>query len=82
MKKILITALFLLSLSFTTSELYAQNGAPPPPPSGHGETGNQPADDPGGGGAPIGGGLGILMALGAAYGGRKVYKAWKDKAEE
>ncbi|MBZ0243437.1 MAG: hypothetical protein K8F24_09510 [Bacteroidales bacterium] len=76
MKKILITALFLLSLSFTTSELAAQ--VPPPPPGGHGEGGNQPA----GGSTPIGGGLGILMALGAAYGGRKVYKAWKDKAEE
>lgn len=77
MKKILITALFLLSLSFTTSELAAQ--VPPPPPGGHGEGGNQPAE---GGGAPIGGGLGILLALGAAYGGRKVYKVWKDKAEE
>jgi len=79
MKKILITALFLLSLSFTTSELAAQ--APPPPPSGgHGAGGNQPAE--GGGGAPIGGGLGILLALGAAYGGRKVYKYYQDKTEE
>jgi len=77
MKKILITALFLLSLSFTTAELFAQ--APPPPPSGgHGGTGNKPAGGP----SPIGGGLAILLSLGAAYGGRKVYKAWKDKAEE
>ena len=77
MKKILITALFLLSLSFTTAELFAQ--APPPPPSGgHGGTGNKPA----GGSSPIGGGLAILLSLGAAYGGRKVYKVWKDKAEE
>ncbi|MDY0078052.1 MAG: hypothetical protein RBR87_12345 [Bacteroidales bacterium] len=80
MKKIIIAALFLLSVSFTTSELYAQGGgAPPPPPGGHGETGNQPAE---GGSAPIGGGLAILLSLGAAYGGRKVYKVWKDKAEE
>lgn len=78
MKKILITALFLLSLSFTTSELAAQ--VPPPPPGGHGEGGNQPAN--GGGGAPIGGGLGILLALGAAYGGRKVYKFYQDKSED
>jgi len=79
MKKILITALFLLSLSFTTAELFAQ--APPPPPSGgHGQGGNQGAGE--GGGAPIGGGLAILLSLGAAYGGRKVYKVWKDKAEE
>lgn len=77
MKKILITALFLLSLSFTTAELAAQ--VPPPPPGGHGEGGNQPAN---GGGAPIGGGLGILLALGAAYGGRKVYKFYQDKTED
>jgi len=55
--------------------------APPPPPAGgHGQSGNQTADS--GGGAPIGGGLGILMALGAAYGGRKIYMAWKEQKEE
>ena len=78
MKKIIITALFIISLSFTSADLLAQ-GAPPPPPGGHGETGNQPAE---GGGAPIGGGLGVLLALGAAYGGRKVYKYYQDKTEE
>ncbi|MBZ0242763.1 MAG: hypothetical protein K8F24_06090 [Bacteroidales bacterium] len=77
MKKLIIAALFLLSISFTTSELYAQ--APPPPPGGgHGAGGNQPA---GGGNAPIGGGLGILLALGAAYGGKKLYKAFKERKE-
>jgi len=75
MKKLIIAALFLLSISFTTSELYAQ--APPPPPGGHGEGGNQPA----GGGTPIGGGLVILLTLGAAYGGKKLYKAFKEKEE-
>ncbi|MCK9453053.1 MAG: hypothetical protein M0Q90_15270 [Bacteroidales bacterium] len=75
MKKIIITALFLLSISFTTSELSAQ--VPPPPPGGHGEGGNQPA----GGGTPIGGGLGILLALGAAYGGKKLYTAFKQREE-
>ena len=78
MKKIIIAALFIISLSFTATDLFAQG--PPPPPSGHGGSGNAPADDPGGG-APIGGGLGILMALGAAYGGRKVYRAWKDQQD-
>jgi len=77
MKKTLITALFLLSISFTTSELFAQ--APPPPSGGHGAGGNQPAN--GGGGAPIGGGLGILLALGAAYGGKKLYTAFKQREE-
>ena len=77
MKKIIITALFLLSISFTTSELSAQ--VPPPPPDGHGEGGNQGAGE--GGGAPIGGGLGILLALGAAYGGKKIYTAFKQREE-
>ena len=44
-------------------------GNPPPPPPGHGSSGNQT-----GGNAPIGGGLFILLGLGAVYGGRKVYK--------
>jgi len=35
-----------------------------------------------GGGAPIGGGTLILVALGAAYGGKKVYKIVKDNHEE
>ncbi|MDD4373043.1 MAG: hypothetical protein PHG67_03895 [Bacteroidales bacterium] len=52
-------------------------GAPPPPPYGHGGSTNQPAGNT----APIGGGLGILLALGAAYGGRKVYKEWKEQKE-
>ena len=47
---------------------------PPPPPASHGASGNQ---DPVG--APIDGGLGILLAMGAAYGGKKLYKARKDK---
>ena len=77
MKKILISLLFILSFTLTTTDLSAQ--VPPPPPAGgHGASGNQEA---GGGGAPIGGGLGILLALGAAYGGKKVYKAWKDNEE-
>ena len=44
----------------------------PPPPNG-GETPGQGGNTPVGGGAPIGGGLFILLALGAAYGGKKVY---------
>ncbi len=33
--------------------------------------------DPGGGGAPIGGGLFILLGLGAAYGSKKLYQLSK-----
>ena len=47
----------------------------PPPPPGGGPT----ADPPLGGGAPIGGGLFILLGLGAAYGGKKIYDLKKKK---
>jgi hypothetical protein len=51
--------------------------ADPPPPPGSGGTA------PGGGqtpvGAPIDGGFGILLALGLAYGGRKLYDVYKAK---
>ncbi len=73
MKKKFIQFSITLSLLLFASTAFSQ--VPPPPPSGHGSGGNQPA----GGGAAIGGGIGILMALGAAYGGKKIYKAWKDK---
>jgi len=46
---------------------------PHPPTTGHGSQGNQPP----GGGAPIDGGLSILLALGIAYGTRKALKPEK-----
>ena len=33
-------------------------------------------------GAPIDGGLGILLAMGAAYCGKKIYQARKNKSKE
>lgn len=49
----------------------------PPPPNG----GNNPGggNTPVGNGAPIGGGLGIMLLLGAAYGGKKIYQFKKEK---
>lgn len=52
--------------------LLAQDPPPPPNPTG-GNTGN-----PLGGGAPVGSGLAILLALGAGYGIRKIYKMKKE----
>ena len=52
----------------------AQGPPPPPPGSGHGQSGNQT-----GGNAPVGGGLFILLGLGAAYGGKKIYKILKEE---
>jgi len=44
----------------------------PPHPNGGSNPGG--GNTPVGGGAPIDGGLSILIALGAAYGGRKIYQ--------
>ncbi len=69
----------ILTIAFTfIFTLFAYNGfsqGPPPPPTGagHGASGDQQ-----GGNAPIGGGLFILLGLGAAYGGRKLYKVNKE----
>ena len=73
MKKLVTTLLITFLISFSISTL-----ADPPGPPGNPNTG-------GGGGGPVGapidGGLGILLAMGAAYGGKKLYKARKDKKE-
>ena len=61
-RQIFLTA---TALFFMSTALIAQ----PPPPGDHGQDENQPA--------PIGSGLVILLGLGAAYGGKKVYDARK-----
>jgi hypothetical protein len=72
--------IFILNLLVNNNNAYAQVVPPPPPPNGgpnngHGLGGNQPA----GPGAPIGGGIEILIALGAFYSGKKVYYFRKGK---
>ena len=75
MKSKINKTLAIIGLVMLSMGAFAQ--VPPPPPGGgHGSTGNQE-----GGGAPIGSGIGILLTLGAAYGGKKVYKVWQDKNE-
>ncbi len=66
-----ITALLCFSVA-------ALADGPPPPP------GNPSTGGGGGGpvGAPIDGGLGILLAMGATYGAKKLYSARKAKKEE
>ena len=75
--KTLTISLLITGATLISSSIYAQTD-PPPPPETHGEAGNQPP----GGGAPIGSGLFILLSLGAAYGGKKIYNYRKKKSEE
>jgi hypothetical protein len=85
MKKSLIATIlttFFFVLSFVVT---AQTNSPNATDDGKGDTPTDPGDNNGppvGGGAPIGGGTLILVALGAAYGGKKVYKIVKDNHEE
>ncbi len=81
MKKFLFIVSFLLCSSVFIS-VNGQTPPPPPPPnggmnSGHGLGGNQGAAN-----APIGGGLEILLILGAFYTGKKVYQVRKKQDEE
>ena len=72
--KILLFVSVLLAGFF--SPAFSDEPAPPLPPSGHGFDGNQ-----GPAGAPIDGGLGILIALGIGYGGKRYLQARKTGKE-
>jgi len=52
---------------------------PPPPPDNPSNAGS---NGPVGGGAPVGSGIVLLIALAAGYGGKKVYDARKSKLPE
>jgi len=73
MKKVIlnitVTAMLICAPVFTFN-IFADQ---PPDPGGGPGTG----DDPVGGGSPIGGGLVVMIALGAAYGSKKVFDARK-----
>lgn len=72
MKNRIISAIIATIFAiFISSAAFAQNPPPPPEdPSGGG--------GPVGGGTPVGSGLIILIALGAAYGGKKIYQMRKN----
>jgi hypothetical protein len=69
---LLISAFMILPL-FTIGQMRG------PEDPGGGPTGG---DTPIGGGAPIGSGLVILLTMGAAYGGKKLYHLYSDQKEE
>ncbi len=71
MKKVIILAIIL---SITTLSLFAQ--APPPPPSNAGTGGGPIGSGPMG--APIDGGLIILLVLAGTYASRKTFVLKKE----
>lgn len=71
---VFIRIIFFLALIVSVSPAMAD---PPFPPAQHGNSGNQPTD----GGAPIGDGMFLLIALSAAYGTRKIYKSHHEEEE-
>jgi len=78
MKNLKISMAILMTaglFAFTIPLLAQDPGGPPPPPASHGQSGNQE-------GAPIGGGLFILLGMAGIYGGYKGYKVWKEKRDE
>jgi len=80
MKKITFYLVFSIVIMwglFTASGVLAQGGDPPPPPGAHGSSQNRPP----GGGAPVGSGVIVLVALGAAYGGKKMWDLRKQWVE-
>lgn len=73
MKKAL--KLFLIAGVFLSLPLLSMAQTPPHPNGGNNPGGG---NTPVGGGAPIDGGLSILIAMGAAYGARKIYQINKE----
>ncbi len=73
LKKIIISLVFVFATSFS----FAQMMSPQDP--GNGPTGSDP---PVGGGAPISGGIIVLLTLGAAYGGKKVVDLAKKTGQD
>jgi hypothetical protein len=82
LKTYLLALILAIAAFLSLNTASGQTPPPPPPPNGgpnngHGLGGNQGP----GGGAPIGGGLEILIALGALYAGKKVYTFMGAKEE-
>jgi hypothetical protein len=75
MKKNILIPIFILCFIIGGQVLFAQG--PPNPPTDPSLQG-----PPVGGGAPIGGGIELLLVMGLAYGSKKTYKIWKKNSEE
>jgi len=82
MKKIIDNTLRAFIIVLMVSIAYTMEAQGPPPPPGGSTGGTNGSGNSQGGNAPIGGGLFILLGLGAAYGGRKIYNMRKESLEE
>lgn len=69
--KLIIVLFLIFTFPYTTI-------ATDPPDPGGSPIGEPPL----GGGAPLGSGLFVLLGLGAAYGGRKLYQLKKESPKE
>lgn len=77
-RQIILLSALLLAFTVFVPGAFAQE-PPHPPTSGHGVNGNQ---TPGNNSAPIDGGLGIIIALGIAYGAKKAAARTDDNITE
>ncbi len=75
MKKIFIAIVISMSFLLNSNYLGAQSTSPSDP-GGSPESGT-----PLGGGAPIGDGTTVLMLLGIAYGGRKIFRLFNNNMQ-
>lgn len=75
-KKLLVSLALVIFIGL--GSFVAAQPSAPPPPSGHGSDGNQ---SPGGGAAPVGSGIALLLTMGAAYGAKKIYNTRKRLEE-
>jgi amino acid transporter len=76
MKKIIISFLIILLIVFMPVMSFSQVKEPTPP------TPTPEGGEVGGGGAPIGSGLFILLGFGAVYGGKKVFSLFNKNNDE
>ena len=77
MKNISMKLIKLFIVFVLTTSTYTLIAQPPPPPGGSSGAGGL-NEERQGASAPIGGGLFILLGLGAAYGGKKIYNISKN----
>ncbi len=82
MKRIINNLLKTFAILLLVGTSYTVMAQPPPPPGGGGGESTRGQANKLGGNAPIGGGVLILLALGLAYGGKKLYDNRKEEAKE